>query len=294
MSASHANGDVLTFYRRLPFNFYGDLELAAAAVRSKDSLLNYPVLLPILKSGVTVLDVGCGAGWLVNGINFHYARYGTSAVGVDFNATAIDQARAVASRLGIRSEFLESDLFHHRPVNRYDVVTSIGVLHHTNDCVAGMRHVFRHCIKPGGHAFIGLYHKYGRRPFLDHFDSLKARGWSEPELLGEFIALHPGGRDPVHELSWFYDQVMHPHETQHTLEEAIGVLHAEGMELVATSINRFEPFTTEAELVAQERMYHVIALEKLQQRRYFPGFFVFLARRTDGPGDAPGTSNGGQ
>jgi SAM-dependent methyltransferase len=282
VTVSETGAEVLRFYRRLPFNYYGDADLAAAAVRRRNSLLNYPVIVPLLKQGVKTLDVGCGAGWLVNSVNFHYGAHGTTAAGVDFNAEAILQARAVASRLGTRTDFVETNLFEYRPRARYDLVTSLGVLHHTGDCLGGLRHLLRHCVRPGGHAFIGLYHRYGRRPFLDHFRDLKSRGWGEPELIEEFASLRAGHGDRLQDLSWFYDQVAHPHETQHTLEEVLPVLRDEDMTLVSSSINRFEPFTTDEELVARERDYEAMAVRRIQERRYFPGFFVFLARKADG------------
>ena len=40
--------------------------------------------------------------------------------------------------------------------------------------------------------------------------------------------------------SWFRDQVLHPHETQHTLEELTDVFKSCNYKIVSTSINKFE------------------------------------------------------
>ena len=93
------------------------------------------------------------------------------------------------------------------------------------------------------------------------------------------MTLFSGGEDNLHNLSWFYDQVLHPHETQHTLEELIPVLHSEDMELISTSINKFEPFETENELIEKEKSYYDLGMKKLVAKTYFPGFFVFLAQK---------------
>ena len=279
INRSYANLDVLNFYQKLPFNYYGDVDTAAESIRNSNPVLYYPVLPPILNNGVKVLDVGCGAGWLVNGINFYYKKYGSSASGIDYNSVAIEQAQEVASRLGIRSDFVESDLFEYQPSEPYEMVTSVGVLHHTNNCIDGLRHILRHYVKRGGYAFIGLYHKYARKPFLDHFDELKRRGLREKEMLKEFMELRSGSGDNLHNLSWFYDQVLHPHETQHTLEELIPVLHSENMELISSSINKFEAFKTEDELIEKEQSCYTLAMQKLRDKIYFPGFFVFLAKK---------------
>lgn len=283
MSRSYANPEVLSFYQQLPFNYFGDTSAAAAAIRRTDAIAYYPVLPPLLAQGIRALDVGCGAGWFVNGVNYHYHKHGSSAAGVDFNAVAINQAREVATLLGVRSEFQESDLFGFQAREPYSLVTSFGVLHHTDDCLAGLRHIFRDLVRPGGYAFIGLYHTYGRKPFLDHFDKLKKNGLSKEELQREFMELRSGSGDKIHDLSWFYDQVLHPHETQHSLEEILPVLHAEGMELKATSINRFESFDREEDLIEREKSYYPLALQRLKDKFYFPGFFLFLARKTGAP-----------
>ena len=280
MNKSYANSDVLNFYKELPFNYYEDLDIAAKSIRNTNFSNFYPVLPPILKKGVKVLDVGSGVGWFVNVINFHYKEYGSSASGIDYNSTAIKRADEIAFRLGIKSDVAEKDLFRYKPKKRYDLVSSIGVLHHTNNCIYGLRHIFSHLVKPGGYAFIGLYHKYGRKPFLDYFDKLKMKGLNEDQLLEEFNVLFPGSDDKQHNLSWFYDQVLHPHETQHSLAELMPILHSEKMELVASSINKFELFRKEDELFEKEKQYYELAIQKIRKKIYFPGFFVFLAKKS--------------
>jgi len=65
---THINEDVLAFYRNLPFNYYSEPRVAAESLRRSNPIVNYPDLVDVLKKGKSVLDVGCGAGWLVNAI----------------------------------------------------------------------------------------------------------------------------------------------------------------------------------------------------------------------------------
>ena len=45
---------------------------------------------------------------------------------------------------------------------------------------------------------------------------------------------------PEHNYSWFRDQVFHPQETQHTLEEVKDWLDEISFKLVSTSINNYQ------------------------------------------------------
>ena len=60
---SFANPDVLNFYRELPFNFRDSARDHAEKITRTNQLVSYPALLPVLTNGISVLDVGCGAGW---------------------------------------------------------------------------------------------------------------------------------------------------------------------------------------------------------------------------------------
>ena len=273
---SYANPDVLEFYKTLPFNYRETVESSVQAIRETDLLSAYPVLKPLLRRGVTVLDVGCGSGWLSNAITF---RHRATVTGIDFNPIAVARAREIARAMNLQTHFEVADLFTYQTEERFDVVVSIGVAHHTNNCEAALRRMFDHFLKPGGHAFIGLYHSHGRRPLLEHFQQMKRRGATEQEMFDRYCHLHSQLTDQTHLRSWFRDQVLHPHETQHTLEQIMPVLQGSGMTLVSTSINKFESVTSLASLYAQERKYHEIAIQRLNENRYFPGFFVFLARK---------------
>jgi hypothetical protein len=144
-----------------------------------------------------------------------------------------------------------------------------------------VRRVCERYVRPGGHVLIGLYHTYGRKPFLDHFREMREHGATEEEMLAGYRALHAQLTDDTHVLSWFRDQVLHPHETQHTLEEMLPVIQAAGMELLSTSINHFQPITSLPELFEQEKEYEELGRQRLRENQYFPGFFVFLARKTE-------------
>lgn len=270
-----ANADVLAFYRQLPFNLRESAAEHAAAIRRENAATSYPPLPPLLGKGTSVLDVGCGPGWLANTIAFHY---GSAVAAIDFNPVAVERARAVAAALGVSVAFEVADLFlyEREPV---DVVVSVGVLHHTDDCVAAVRRVCTAFVKPGGHALIGLYHAHGRRPFLDHFRAMRERGATEADMLARYRSLHSWLKDETQLVSWFRDQVLHPRETQHTLREMVPVLEDCGMRLVSTSINKFQPFKDARALYGLEPGYADLAAERLKAGTYFPGFFVMLARK---------------
>jgi SAM-dependent methyltransferase len=268
-----ANDEVLAFYRALPFNYKESVESAAAMVRRQGT--PYPPLVPYLRRGTTVLDVGCGAGWHTHALALHH---GCAVTGIDYNPVAIARAAAVARALSIEARYHVADLFEFVPEQPFDVVMSVGVLHHTNDCLEGVRRVAGF-VKEGGRLLLGLYHRHGRKPFREHFDALKARGATDEALFAEYRRLHSALRDDVLARSWFRDQVLHPHETQHTLREIVPVLGGEGMTLVSASTNNFAPFSSPEALYELEPGFEDLARKRLAEGAYFPGFFVALFTR---------------
>ncbi len=273
---SATDQQVLAFYKNLPFNCHSSPDEQINAIQKRNSVLTYPVLPPLLTPASRVLEVGCGTGWLSNSISHYYQAHVT---GIDFNPKAIAFCQQVAQRLTLATQFSEQDLFAYLPEQAFDVVVSLGVLHHTHDCLAAVRRVCSEFVAPGGYVLIGLYHHYGRKPFLEHFQAMQEDGADEAQLLARYQQLHPYLQDETLLRSWFRDQVQHPHETQHTLAEMLPILEETGMTLLSTSLNQFQPIESLAAVLASEPSFYELGVERLRENKYFPGFFLFLARK---------------
>ncbi len=106
-------------------------------------------------AGKRVLDVGCGMGRFADVVS----RWGGEIVGIDLSL-AVEAAQAnLGERQNVR--ILQADLFRlpFRPAS-FDIVYSVGVLHHTPDCEKACREVFRF-VRPGGRACIWVYGTMG-------------------------------------------------------------------------------------------------------------------------------------
>ncbi len=271
---------VREFYRDMPFNYHGSPDTAAEHIR-KNPITAYPDLDTLLEEEEIrdVLEIGCGAGWAANSIALHY---GKNVTALDFTKMALDRAAEVSTLVGTenRVRFVHSDLFEFDTQERFDLVASIGVLHHTDDCRAAFNHITRF-IAPGGYLFLGLYHYYGRRPFLDILQGIYASE-GETAALARFRTMMNYQSDEIHLLSWFRDQVLHPHETQHTLEEVIKWLDEAGLKLCSTNLNGYEDTDDHPKLIEQEKHFEALSISRNgEENSYFPGFFTVLAQRLD-------------
>jgi 2-polyprenyl-3-methyl-5-hydroxy-6-metoxy-1,4-benzoquinol methylase len=198
---------------------------------------------------------------------------------IDINPVAIETAKSIARRIRVRPSFEVADLFEFVPAKKFELVVSLGVLHHTSSCEAAIRRVCRQFLAEDGTLMLGLYHSYGRRPFLDFFSRMQADGASEFEMLEKLRELSGGSRDNTHVYSWFRDKVLHPHETQHTYAVVSAILRSEGLRITSTSLNRFLPLEDD-EIELREKECEDIAKHAIHAGRYYPGFFVVFAERT--------------
>ena len=280
-AADRVGQAVREFYETMPFNYYSSAAKAAARLRVNPVQTAFPDLHHLLSTCKvkSVLDLGCGAGWLANTIAHHY---GIPVTGVDFSTKAITRARAVSRSLetGAIASFVVGDLFEMncRPA---DLVTCVGVLHHTRSAREAFEHIERF-VAPRKYVYLGLYHRHGRKPFLELFRDMVARK-GEDAALRRYAQLDGARRgDGTHCRSWFRDQVLHPHESSHTLAEVSAWLAAAGFRIERTSINGFKRFHRIDELFAVESEYEEWSRRaNFVDGRYFSGFFTVLARRAE-------------
>jgi SAM-dependent methyltransferase len=273
---------VRDFYEGMPFNYYSTAAIAAARLRVNPLPAALPDLHRLLSTHKvgSVIDCGCGAGWLANTLAYHYGTYVT---GVDFSTKAIARARAVLRRLKTNhlTSFIIADLFD-VDCTSMDLVTCMGVLHHTRSARKGFEHI-RRFVAPRKYIYLGLYHRYGRTPFLRLFRDLVAREGEDAAFRRYAQLDHSRRHDGTHCRSWFRDQVLHPHESSHTLAEAAAWLADAGFRIERTSINGFRSFKRIDAVIAVERHYEELSRRaNLIDGRYFPGFFTVLARRREG------------
>jgi SAM-dependent methyltransferase len=236
-----------------------------------------------------ILDIGCGPGHFINSLNYHYQRdvyenQDKFFTGLDFNPTAINYAREVSGKNNLDTKFVIKNVFDMQSTDFQSMagnnilVISIGALHHTVDCIEAITKILQAVSANNTKVtfLIGLYHLHGRAPFLSHFESLKEQGWPKDKLFSEFTELRGSTLDTLQDESWFEDQVLHPRESQHTLQEINPVFEQFGLYLHSTSINRFGRFKKPEDLFASEIQLKDIAEAKLSQRTYFSGFFTCL------------------
>ena len=105
----------------------------------------------------------------------------------------------------------------------------------------------------------------------------------------EYSKIHTNLKDKIHLESWFRDQVLHPHETLHTMEEIMPILDSEKMILTSTSVNKFENINYNKnkgydksqllEIFKKEKEMKDISEKALLEKKYYPGFFTFFAER---------------
>jgi SAM-dependent methyltransferase len=127
--------------------------------------------------GLKVLDVGCGNGYVLS----RYARQGAEVTGVDLTGTAVDLSRKRFALENLPGTFLETDgetlPF---PDNSFDIVCSMGVLHHTAN-PAPMVHEMHRVLKPGGRCIVMLYHRYSWKNVV----LLRLRRVLDPQFKGK-------------------------------------------------------------------------------------------------------------
>ncbi|HEY6476118.1 MAG TPA: class I SAM-dependent methyltransferase, partial [Polyangia bacterium] len=204
---------VRRFYAEAPFPSYGARDtLASLRLRAERSALAR-LLDEAIPQDASVLDLGCGTGQMT----IFLANGRRRVVGADLTRASLALAADAARRFGVEGTlFVETDL--RRPglgEGRFDVVLSLGVLHHTPDPRAAFGAVAR-LARPGGVVVVGLYNTFARLPHRLRRLVARATGM---RLVPWDPVLSEREAEPDRRAAWLRDQYLHPEEHRHTLGE---------------------------------------------------------------------------
>lgn len=110
-----------------------------------------------ITNSASVLDIGCGSGFIVNFLALRYPNTQFSAI--DFG-DGIDFAENFAQTHGITNiNFIRQDFFNWQPLQKYDAVITNGVLHHMPDYLAAIEKIKT---LVSSKLVIGVYNKFGK------------------------------------------------------------------------------------------------------------------------------------
>jgi SAM-dependent methyltransferase len=270
---------VKAFYEETPFPNYDDFDsVASLAVKARRGRFA-KLLDDQVPPGTRIIECGSGTGQLSNFLSVSNRQ----VFATDMCLNSLRLGQGFARRHGLaRVHFVQMNLF--RPVFKpgsFHLVISNGVLHHTSDPFLAFRSIAQ-LVKPGGFILIGLYHRYGRlitdaRRVLFR---LTGNRWKsvDPNLRMD--------SSEAKKEAWFADQYRHPHESKHTIGEALGWLSAVGFEFVKSLplSKPFRPLAVDEPLFraeppgnALERL--IVELGMIAQGSREGGFFVVIGRR---------------
>jgi len=141
---------------------------------SRSLQTDYSTLIPILKPGMRVLDVGCGTGAISKDIAAIVGPQG-SVTGIDNTAHFIESGKETYQAVK-NLELIHADVFQFDTTEKFDLIVSARVLQWLNNPVEALIR-FKHFLKPGGQISV-----------LDYNHELLSWIPSPPESMLQFYA----------------------------------------------------------------------------------------------------------
>ena len=137
-------------------------------------------------SAPEVLIAGCGTG----GQSIHFAQRfrGVRVLAIDLSLSSISYAKRKTQELGMTNiEYAQADILEFGNVARtFDIIESVGVLHHLADPFTGWQTLLSR-LRPGGFMGLGFYSEVARRHVVKAREYIAARGYaSTPDDIRRF------------------------------------------------------------------------------------------------------------
>jgi len=203
-----------------------------------------------------ILIAGCGTGQHSIGTASRFSDCQVTAV--DLSLASLAYAKRKTTELGITNmEYLQADILRLNQLEqKFDIIESVGVLHHMDEPMAGWR-VLTNLLEPGGLMMIGLYSELARQHIMEVRKEiiLLKIGTSESEIR-EFRRSLSESNDENHQLltkssdffslSTLRDLIFHVQERRFTLPQIKKCLDELGLKfcgfIIKDAISNFRGF----------------------------------------------------
>jgi tetratricopeptide (TPR) repeat protein/2-polyprenyl-3-methyl-5-hydroxy-6-metoxy-1,4-benzoquinol methylase len=129
-----------------------------------------------------ILIAGCGTGQ--RSIAMARKFGGEHMLAVDLSLASLGYARRKSEELGLTIAYAQADILEldlESAGRQFDLIESLGVLHHLADPFAGWVTLLS-LLRPGGFMLLGLYSEMARRPILAAWANMAERGGSADDI----------------------------------------------------------------------------------------------------------------
>jgi len=181
-----------------------------------------------------VLIAGCGTG--EHSVATASRIKNSSVLAIDLSLRSLAYATRKSNELNIKNiDYMHADILNARKLNRkFDIVESVGVLHHMSSPKAGWKALVD-CLKPGGLMKIGLYSKLARQSVTEVRSEIKKSNLkADPDMMRSFREVLISSMESNHKqitqsldfysLSTFRDLLFHAEEHQFSLSQIKEIL----------------------------------------------------------------------
>jgi tetratricopeptide (TPR) repeat protein/2-polyprenyl-3-methyl-5-hydroxy-6-metoxy-1,4-benzoquinol methylase len=248
--SSGVSEEVRDQYEQNPYPRWVKIPICDQPMRFNDELRRALQLAPFIPmpddSAPEALIAGCGTG--SQPILFVQRFLGVRVLAVDLSLSSISYAKRKTQELGITNiEYAQADILKLGSIARtFDVIESVGVLHHLADPFAGWRTLLSR-LRPGGFMGLGFYSELARRHVVKAREIIAARGYaSTAEDIRRFrqdMAVHAGAElEWLSKVSDFYstsacrDLLFHVQEHRLTLDQIESFIDESGLHFIGFEI----------------------------------------------------------
>ena len=164
-------------YEENPYPRWTNLGLSVKSRNIKDVIQDIDLNLDLKKlsfsQNTEILIAGCGTGQHAITTASKYKNAKILALDLSFNSLAYAKRKADELKF-TNINFLQGDLLDLKKLNKkFDIIESVGVLHHMNDPLIGLKSI-TDCLKDNSLLLIGLYSKKARENIFEIRKKIKS------------------------------------------------------------------------------------------------------------------------